>query len=260
MTSVLLTGATGLVGARLLPRLSAAGFECRALIRRNTDLPAPVTSVLGDLEDPGSLPGAVEGVDAIVHLAALFRTGDEAAIWKANRDGTRNLVAAAQAHAPGARFIMASTGNVYNPDSSRPAREDDRCEPSAAYPASKLAAEELLAPFGISAGELAVLLVIDSGEPETQQQIARRLGIDRTTMVSLIDALEARDLVARHPDAADRRRNVVKLTATGAKTLRQATEASDEAERRLLAALGKDEAAELRDLLHRVAAVPRAAG
>jgi nucleoside-diphosphate-sugar epimerase len=39
---------------------------------------------------------------------------------------------------------MASTGNVYNPDTPRPSREADLCTPSAAYPASKLAAEELL--------------------------------------------------------------------------------------------------------------------
>ena len=71
--------------------------------------------------------------------------------------------------------------------------------------------EELLAPFGINAGELAILLLIDAREPESQQQVARRLGIDRTTMVTLIDALEGKDLVARRPDAAERRRNVIEL-------------------------------------------------
>lgn len=116
--------------------------------------------------------------------------------------------------------------------------------------------EELLAPFGISAGQLAVLLLIDAREPESQQQVARRLGVDRTTMVSLIDALEAKDLVARRPDAADRRRNVIQLTATGAKTLRRATRASDKAEQRLLAGLDAADAAQLRSLLRRVAAVP----
>src|SRR5947209_13067233 len=142
--SVLLTGATGLVGSRLLPRLAEAGLDCRALVRSDPDLPPNATAVRGDLEDPGSLSKALEDVEAIVHLAALFRTDDEDAIWRANRDGTRNLIAAAEAHAAGARFIMASTGNVYNPDTPRPSRESDSCTPSAAYPASKLAAEELL--------------------------------------------------------------------------------------------------------------------
>lgn len=114
--------------------------------------------------------------------------------------------------------------------------------------------EELLAPFDITAGELAILLLIDAREPESQQQVARRLGIDRTTVVELIDALEAKDLVSRRPDAADRRRNVIELTATGATTLRRATRASDQAEQRLLAGLDEAEAAQFRSLLRRVAA------
>ena len=117
--------------------------------------------------------------------------------------------------------------------------------------------EELLAPFGISAGELAILLLIDAREPESQQQVARRLGIDRTTMVALIDALEDKELVARRPDASDRRRNVIELTATGTKTLRRATRASDQAEQRLLAELSQVEAAQLRNLLRRIAAAPK---
>jgi DNA-binding MarR family transcriptional regulator len=117
--------------------------------------------------------------------------------------------------------------------------------------------EELLEPFGISAGELAILLLIDAREPESQQQVARRLRVDRTTMVALIDALEGKDLVARRPDAADRRRNVVELTAAGRNTLRRATRASDQAEQRLLAELDEAEAAQLRSLLRRIAAAPK---
>ena len=112
---------------------------------------------------------------------------------------------------------------------------------------------ELLAPAGVSARELAVLLLLDAREPESQQQAAQRLGVDRTTMVALLDALEAKGLVARRPDATDRRRNVVELTDDGRTTLRQATRASDEAERRLLAALDDDEATQLRELLTRLA-------
>jgi len=115
--------------------------------------------------------------------------------------------------------------------------------------------EQVLAPFGISAGELAVLMLIDEREPESQQQVAERLGVDRTTMVSLIDALETGGLVARRPDPRDRRRNVIELTQAGAETLRRATDASDEAERRLLTALTQAEAAQLRTLLGRVVGV-----
>ena len=112
--------------------------------------------------------------------------------------------------------------------------------------------EQHLGPSGISARELAVLLFLDGREPESQQQAAARMGIDRTTMVGLLDALESKALVARRPDAADRRRNVVVLTDAGRATLRAATRASDAAERELLSALDDDEAAQLRALLTRV--------
>ncbi len=112
--------------------------------------------------------------------------------------------------------------------------------------------DELLSPVGISGRELGVLLLLDGREPESQHQAASRLGVDRTTMVALLDGLEAKGLVARRADAADRRRNVVELTDHGRVTLREATLASDEAERRLLAALDEGEAAQLRKLLMRI--------
>ena len=114
--------------------------------------------------------------------------------------------------------------------------------------------EEHLASSGISARELSVLLLLADREPESQQQAAQRLGVDRTTMVGLVDGLEGKRLVARRPDPADRRRNVVELTGAGRKTLEQATRASDRAEQQLLADLTKADATRLRDLLERIAA------
>ncbi len=112
---------------------------------------------------------------------------------------------------------------------------------------------EHLAPVGVSGRELAVLLLLDSRDPESQQQAAKRLGVDRTTMVALLDGLEAKGLVARHADAGDRRRNVLELTRDGHTALARAVRASDEAERQLLAELDDDESAQLRTLLTRLA-------
>lgn len=203
MASLLLTGATGLVGSRLLPRLAEAGFDCRALVRRDVDLPAGTTTVRGELDDPGSLRAAVEGVDAIVHFAALFRTDDEAAIWRANLDGTRNLIDAAKAHAPGARFVMASTGNVYDADSRRPARETDDCAPTAAYPASKLAAEALLRDSGLTWAVLRLPFVYGDGDGhlESMPALAPRFGLHPAHVYS----------VAHHRDVAA----AVKLALSG---------------------------------------------
>jgi DNA-binding MarR family transcriptional regulator len=109
-----------------------------------------------------------------------------------------------------------------------------------------------LAPYGISGRELAVLFVLADGEPASQQQAAGRLDVDRTTMVALIDGLEGKGLVTRRPQADDRRRNVVELTASGHETVAGAGQAAAAAERRFLAPLTAAAADELRDALHAV--------
>ena len=147
---VLITGVTGLVGARLLPRLDEAGVECRALIRAGKAVPAGVTGFDGDLFDRSSLQQAVEGVTNIIHLAAVFRTQDTDLIWKSNLEGTQNLIDAAKSHAPAARFILASTSHVYGADGVHPGREDDMVDPKLAYPASKVAAEKALGESGLN--------------------------------------------------------------------------------------------------------------
>ena len=112
---------------------------------------------------------------------------------------------------------------------------------------------EHLAPVGISGRELGVLLLLDDRDPQSQQQAAARLRVDRTTMVGLVDGLEAKGLVARRADAEDRRRNVLELTGDGRAALVRAVRASDEAERQLLAELDDAESAQLRTLLTRLA-------
>ncbi|AKD55472.1 NAD-dependent epimerase/dehydratase family protein [Spirosoma radiotolerans] len=147
---LLVTGVTGLVGERLLRRLVDAGTDCRALVRAGKSIPDGVTVVEGDLFDFTSLTEAVKDVSAIIHLAAVFRTQDTDLIWKSNLEGTRNLIRAVKAHAPAARFILASTTNVYNADNSHPGREDDNVTPQQAYPASKVAAEKELRESGLN--------------------------------------------------------------------------------------------------------------
>jgi DNA-binding MarR family transcriptional regulator len=115
---------------------------------------------------------------------------------------------------------------------------------------------QALAPFGIDARELGILLVIASHEPGSQHQAAQRLGIDRTSMVARLDALEDKDLVSRHPHAEDRRRNIVELTAAGRDIVKQATEASERAEAALLASLTPQAGKRLREALHAIVSHP----
>jgi DNA-binding MarR family transcriptional regulator len=113
-----------------------------------------------------------------------------------------------------------------------------------------------LAPYVINGRELAVLLVLADGQPASQQQAAQRLAIDRTTMVAMLDTLEGKGLVSRHPDADDRRRNVVELTEAGRDILQRAVKASDEAERALLAPLSPRAAQQLRNSLQAIVTYP----
>ena len=148
--TILVTGGTGLVGSRLLKRMVSNGVDCRAIVRAGKKVPDGVAAVEADLNDPETLASAVDGVSAVVHLAAVLRTQNPDDIWKANLEGTRNLLEAVKTGAPGARFILASTGLVYNPDSPYPAREGDAVDPKMAYPASKVAAENLVRLSGVN--------------------------------------------------------------------------------------------------------------
>ena len=103
-----------------------------------------------------------------------------------------------------------------------------------------------LAPYGLDGRELAVLLVLGASEPFSQRDAAHRLGVDRSTMVALLDALESKGLLSRHPRPEDRRKNVVALTKVGRDTLRDATKANDEAEHRFLSALTPPAARQLK--------------
>jgi DNA-binding MarR family transcriptional regulator len=109
--------------------------------------------------------------------------------------------------------------------------------------------EQALAPYGVDGRELAVLVTLTAGEPASQQEAAQRLGVDRTTMVGLLDVLEGKGLVIRRPDATDRRRNLVELTAAGKATVRGGGQAAAEAEREFLKPLSGSAAAELKAAL-----------
>lgn len=106
-----------------------------------------------------------------------------------------------------------------------------------------------LEPFGLAGRELAVLVVLDALGPTSQQDAARGLGVDRTTMVALIDGLEAKGLVIRRPFEEDRRRNVVEFTDQGRDVYAKAVAAGDAAESQFLSGLSGSEAARLKAAL-----------
>ncbi|RYF44457.1 MAG: NAD(P)-dependent oxidoreductase [Cytophagaceae bacterium] len=185
---VLVTGSTGLVGTRLLPRLSESGFECRVLIRPGKTAPDGVTVFEGDVLDQKSLIKAVEGVDAIVHLAAVLRTPDASQIWNVNLEGTRNLIAVTKQFAPNARFIMASTGLVYADSNHRPSGESDSVSSARDYPASKIAAEILLRESGLTWSILRFGFVYGDNDGHVAQipHIAKLMDLHPSNRLSMI--------------------------------------------------------------------------
>ena len=107
----------------------------------------------------------------------------------------------------------------------------------------------VLTPFAVDGRELAVLALLAAEGPASQQQISRRLAVDRTTMVALIDAMGAKGLVQRRPDPRDRRKNMIELTGAGRDTCRQATPAVDEIEEAFLSPIPAADREKLKTLL-----------
>jgi NADH dehydrogenase len=96
---LLLTGATGLVGSALLPRLTAAGIPVRCLVRDPRRLGPErvrVQIALGDLADPPSFRNALRGVDTVVHLAASVRDQPAGSIEELTGIATWRMVQAAE--------------------------------------------------------------------------------------------------------------------------------------------------------------------
>jgi nucleoside-diphosphate-sugar epimerase len=150
---ILVTGATGKVGSRFVPRLLAKGYQVRILVRDAAKASALVELgaevVTGDLNDAASLPPAVKDIDTVIHVAAFFRSfTDNEGIIKTNHAGTVALANASIA-AGVKRFVFTSTSNVYGSDNYRPAKEDDllNVNDPRAYSNSKIAAEKELMSF-----------------------------------------------------------------------------------------------------------------
>jgi DNA-binding MarR family transcriptional regulator len=106
-----------------------------------------------------------------------------------------------------------------------------------------------LAPLGIDNREWAVLISLDEQRALSQAEVANLVGIDRTTMVALVDELQKKALVERRPHDADRRKNVVAITDAGRAVRKRAARAVDTVELRFLAGLGEPEAKRLKAAL-----------
>lgn len=182
---VLVTGATGRIGSRFVPRLLAAGEKVRVLVRdesRAAGLAAAGAELAhGDLRDRDAVGTAVAGMDAIVHLAAALRGGGGAPDIRAVNDAATEWLGQAALAAGVGRVVNVSTGLVYGGGLGHPAREDDETpdEPSFAgssvYPASKLAGERALLRLhrerGLGVRVLRLGFVYGEGDPHLAESL-----------------------------------------------------------------------------------------
>ena len=95
---------------------------------------------------------------------------------------------------------------------------------------------------------------LDECGPASQAALGRGTGIDRSDVTAALVELEERGLVQRDVNPADRRRNVVSITAAGVRHLEELDSVVDEIQERLLAPLSEDERRQFITLMRRIAA------
>ena len=110
---------------------------------------------------------------------------------------------------------------------------------------------EALGEVGLTPPLFALLNVISAREGAIQQELGGALGIDRSTMVALIDELEGAGLATRRPSATDRRARVIAITPKGRRLLQRARGVVAEVEDEVLAGLTAKEREQLLALLRR---------
>ncbi len=154
---IALTGASGYTGGRLLEALRARGDQVSALVRPRSvtdDLRALASRVVeGDLADAGAIARLVEGSDAVLHVAAVYRTAGHPDSYyrEVNVGGSERLLEAA-ARAGVRRFVHTSTVGVHGHVKSPPADERAPIAPGDIYQETKAEAEALALRYHATRG------------------------------------------------------------------------------------------------------------
>jgi len=160
---VVITGAGGFLGARLLRRLAADGtldgrpvgevvlFDAHPPQTVPADAPFPILSAAGDIADPAAVAALFAGgADAVFHLAAVVSGQAEADFdlgMRVNLDGTRAVLEACRALPAPPRLVFASSLAVFGGGNAGVVGDDTPARPENSYGAQKAAGEILVGEY-----------------------------------------------------------------------------------------------------------------
>ena len=197
MATVLVTGATGFVGRRLVPALLDAGHDLRAMTRRPESYDGPGEAVGGDVTDAGSLEPALDGIDVAIYLVHSL---DDPDFERKDADAARAFSAAASG--AGVRQVVYLGG----------LGDDDR--DLSAHLRSRREVEGLLGRDGVPVTVLRAAIVVGHGgiSWEITRQLVKNLPAmvvprwvsTRTQPIALDDVVRYLAGVVDHPDAIGR--------------------------------------------------------
>ncbi|EGV18073.1 NAD-dependent epimerase/dehydratase family protein [Thiocapsa marina] len=231
--SILVTGATGKVGRRLVAELLGTGHRV-AIVTRSSDAartlwqaqgPGPGPEIrAADLTDSSSLGSVCDGIDTLFHLASYSPRPDEpdiyeaASHWPVTAEGTANLMARVE-HSAIRRVIYLSSIKAMGDRAGalgRPADESSIPAPDSLYGRAKLAAERSVLELGKTTGRHATVLrppmVYGLGDSGNIARMVKAVAAGRfppwprienhRAAIHVEDAVAAAILVARHPETA----------------------------------------------------------
>ena len=217
---ILVSGATGFIGQRLLSVLLADGLSCRSLVRQPI---SDTAAFVADLANKEALTAACVGVDCVFHCAGYAHafsslSGDDAAQhWRVNFEGTRNLVEAA-AQAGVRQFVFLSSVKAMAEPGAACADEDFSGEPETAYGLAKRAAEQAVLAagqrYGMHVVNLRLAMVYGKGGRGNLERMGRlvKRGLfpplpetgNHRSLVHVSDVVSAMRVVAADDRAAGR--------------------------------------------------------
>lgn len=164
---VLVTGADGFIGSHLTEALVRCGYQVRAFVHYNSfnswgwldqcalDVKGQFEVFAGDVRDPHGVRTAMQGCDAVLHLAALiaipYSYHSPDTYVDTNIKGTLNIVQAARELAL-SKVIHTSTSEVYGTARFVPITEEHPLQGQSPYSASKIGADQIALSFHAAFG------------------------------------------------------------------------------------------------------------